>query len=405
MSAILLPALPAPSILPPPQTKVVVTALLVISGLGLLIQQTVSLRMALLFVTGTALGIVLYHSVFGFTSAFRVLLSDRRSAGFRSQMIMLGVACLLFFPVLADGRFFDQTVTGFVAPLGISVAFGAFLFGVGMQLGGGCASGTLFAVGGGNTRLLVTLLFFIVGSVLGINHLAWWQTVPAHAPVSLVKSLGWPLALGLNVILFAAAYLAVARMERKRHGSLEPISTIKEASWLRGPWPLLAGALALALLNLATLYLAGRPWGITSAFVLWGGKALQFVNLPVETWSGYTSPGMQQALSSSVLNDITSVMDFGIILGALLAAGLARKFSPGWSISARHLAASVIGGLLLGYGARLAYGCNIGAFFSGIASGSLHGWLWIVFALLGNWSALYLRPLFHLPVTVRQSAC
>jgi hypothetical protein len=65
----------------------------------------------------------------------------------------------------------------------------------------------------------------------------------------------------------------------------------------------------------------------------------------------------------------------------------------------------VIGGLLLGYGARLAYGCNIGAFFSGIASGSVHGWLWIVFALIGNWMGLFLRPLFNLPVAVRRSAC
>ncbi len=402
MASTTLPAQPG---LPPPQYKIVLAAFVAISVLGLLIQQMVSLRMALLFVTGTALGIVLYHSLFGFTSAFRVLLSDRQSAGFRSQMIMLGVACLLFFPVLANGTFFDQTVTGFVAPLGISVAFGAFLFGIGMQLGGGCASGTLFAVGGGNTRMLVTLLFFIVGSVIGINHLAWWQTTPAFAPVSLVKSLGWPVALVLNVALFAIAYFTVARMERKRHGSVESITTIKNASWLRGPWPLLAGALALALLNFATLYLAGRPWGITSAFVLWGGKGLQLMNVPVETWSGFTSPAMQQSLSSSVLADITSVMDFGIILGALFAAGLARKFVPGWHISARHLAASVIGGLLLGYGARLAYGCNIGAFFSGIASGSLHGWMWIVFALLGNWVALFLRPLFHLPVTLRQSAC
>ena len=97
----------------------------------------------------------------------------------------------------------------------------------------------------------------------------------------------------------------------------------------------------------------------------------------------------------------------GIVLGALLAAGLASKFVPGWRISRRHLAAAVVGGLLLGYGARLAYGCNIGAFFSGIASGSLHGWLWIVFALAGNWVALSLRPLFNLPVTVtpRQGAC
>jgi hypothetical protein len=105
---------------------------------------------------------------------------------------------------------------------------------------------------------------------------------------------------------------------------------------------------------------------------------------------------MQAALRQGALADITSVMDFGIILGALIAAGAAGKFKPVWRISGGHFAASVMGGLLLGYGARLAYGCNIGAFFSGIASGSLHGWLWIVFALFGTWAGLQLRPAFGL---------
>jgi uncharacterized protein len=99
-----------------------------------------------------------------------------------------------------------------------------------------------------------------------------------------------------------------------------------------------------------------------------------------------------------VFADITSVMDFGIILGALLAAGLAGKFKPGWKLPARSLMAAVIGGLLLGYGARLAYGCNIGAYFSGIASASAHGWLWLVAAFLGSIAGTRLRPWFGLSV-------
>jgi len=390
---------------PSPQRPVILAALAVIVLLCLLIQQLASTRLALLFVTGTALGIVLYQSLFGFTSAFRVLLADGRSAGFRAQMVMLGAACVLFFPALASGSLFGQPVTGFVSPVGVSVAVGAFLFGVGMQLGGGCASGTLFSVGGGNTRMVVTLLFFIVGSVVGITHLAWWQTLPSFAPISLIAALGWPAALGLNIAVFAAAYAIVARFERTRHGTLAPIATVKGRSWLRGPWPLLAGALGLALLNFITLCLAGRPWGITSAFGLWGGMALQAIGMPVETWSGYSDPQMQKAMAGSVLADITSVMDLGIVIGAMFCAGLASKFKPEWRISGRHLSASVLGGFLLGYGARLAYGCNIGAFFSGIASGSVHGWLWIVFALVGNGAALYVRPFFDLPVPRRQGAC
>ncbi|MNP87181.1 putative inner membrane protein [compost metagenome] len=48
----------------------------------------------------------------------------------------------------------------------------------------------------------------------------------------------------------------------------------------------------------------------------------------------------------------------------------------------------------MGYGSRLAYGCNIGAYFSGIASGSVHGWLWLVAAYAGNLIGVRLRPWF-----------
>ena len=64
------------------------------------------------------------------------------------------------------------------------------------------------------------------------------------------------------------------------------------------------------------------------------------------------------------------------------------------NIPARSLIAAVIGGLMLGYGSRLAYGCNIGAYFSGIASGSLHGWVWLVAAFIGNSVGVRLRPFF-----------
>jgi hypothetical protein len=61
--------------------------------------------------------------------------------------------------------------------------------------------------------------------------------------------------------------------------------------------------------------------------------------------------------------------------------------------------------LLLGYGARLAYGCNIGAFFSGVASGSLHGWVWIACALAGSYAGPRLRPLFGMMVERTPAAC
>jgi hypothetical protein len=51
---------------------------------------------------------------------------------------------------------------------------------------------------------------------------------------------------------------------------------------------------------------------------------------------------------------------------------------------------------LMGIGARLSFGCNIGAFLGGIASGSLHGWIWFVVAMTGSWAGIQMRPRFGL---------
>lgn len=381
-------------------------------GLGTLwLAGAIGPAQAALFLVGGALGLTLYHASFGFTSAFRVLIADRRGAGLRAQMLMLAIACALFFPVLAEGSLFGQPVKGLIAPVGTSVVVGAFVFGIGMQLGGGCASGTLFTVGGGNTRMVVTLAAFIAGSVLGAYHLSWWQTLPSLAPVSLITSFGWQAALALSLAVFAGIAALSIVLEKRRHGRLISAATDAEQAgigrFLRGPWPMVWGAVALALLNFATLALAGRPWGITSAFALWGSKALMAGGVDVASWPFWQQPANAKALQESVVADVTSVMDFGIILGALLAAGLAGRFAPGWRLPLKSFIAAVVGGLMLGYGSRLAFGCNIGAYFSGIASGSLHGWVWIVAALAGNWIGTGLRPLFGLAVerTPRQTAC
>lgn len=378
-----------------PGSPLVASLMLVVGALALTF--AVDGRQATLFVVGGALGLVLYHAAFGFTSAWRVFINERRGAGLRAQMIMLAVAVALFFPALASGTLFGEPVRGLVAPAGTSVVVGAFIFGIGMQLGGGCASGTLFTVGGGNARMLVTLLFFIIGGTIATHHLHWWSSLPSLPATSIIDTMGlWP-ALAFSLALFAAIAALSARLELRRHGSLEGSKTSERQGWhrfLRGPWLLVWGAVLLALLNYATLALAGRPWGITSAFALWGAKTLQGVGVDVGSWPFWQQAANAKALAAPVWEDVTTVMDIGIMIGALLAAGLAGRFAPNLNIPMRSIVAAVIGGLLLGYGSRLAYGCNIGAYFSGIASGSLHGWLWLVAAFFGNAVGVRLRPVF-----------
>jgi uncharacterized membrane protein YedE/YeeE len=268
-----------------------------------------------------------------------------------------------------------------------------------MQLGGGCGSGTLFTVGGGSARMLVTLIFFITGAVIGTAHLPFWLEQPTLPAVSLGAALGLPAAIAITIAGLALVALVTALIEKRAHGNLEsePLPARPGWSWLwLGPWPLVGAGLLLALFNIFTLLVAGHPWSITYGFGLWGAKIAQAVGIDVANWEFWTWPAQAQALQSSVLADSVSVMDFGLVLGAALAAAIAGKFAPKAKLPLGSLLAAIVGGLLMGYGARLSFGCNIGALFSGIATGSLHGWLWFAAAFVGSFAGVWLRPFFGL---------
>ena len=79
-----------------------------------------------------------------------------------------------------------------------------FIFGMGMQFGGGCASGTLYTVGGGSTRMVITLIAFIVGSVVATAHVPFWTSLPQFKPFSMVWSLVPLPAIAFNLVVFAA---------------------------------------------------------------------------------------------------------------------------------------------------------------------------------------------------------
>lgn len=377
----------------PWQPRLLIFALLLLAGLAALLARD-DQRMAGLFLLGAALGVTLYHAAFGFTGAYRRLITNRDTRGVRAQLVMLGAATLLFAPVLAAGSVFGREVVGAMAPVGWQVAAGAFLFGIGMQLGNGCGSGTLFTLGGGSTRMLATLVAFVAGSFWASLDMGWWQALPSWAPIALGEVFGWPLGVVLQI-----AFLLVLWLGLKRWGKPAPNNTAAAVSWriiLTGPWPLLAGGLTLAGLNFITLLIAGHPWSITWAFTLWGAKIAMLLGWNPESSTFWQGDFQHSALQGGILDDITSVMDIGLLVGALCAAALAGRFAPQLHIPLRSLIAALIGGLLMGYGARIAFGCNIGAFFSGVASTSLHGWLWIAAALPGTWIGVRLRPFFQL---------
>ncbi len=384
---------------------VAAAALIALGAIALLVRADISAQKAALFLIGAGLGISLYHAAFGFTGGWRRFIRERQSDGITAHLWLLMLTAALFFPILG-GAIPGIKASAALAPVGVSVIVGAFLFGIGMQLGGGCGSGTLFTVGGGHVRMLITLAFFIVGATVGSAHLHWWLALPNIGRVSFIEAVGWvPALAGQIAVLVALMALVrwIGRGRTQRAASAEPARPL----WHRllfGPWPLWWGVLALAGFNLATLLVAGHPWSITFAFGLWGAKIWAALGGDVASWPYWSAGYPARALDRSVLADTTSLMDFGIILGALLAAALAGKFAPEGELRWNGLVSAVIGGLLLGYGARLAFGCNIGALLAGIASGSLHGWVWFAFGFLGNVVGVYGRRLLAMDAPVRRGS-
>ncbi len=367
-----------------PARNVLAMALLAIALICMAAYPHGGPRYVVAVLIGVVAGFGLYHAAFGFTAAWRRIVTEKRGQGLRAQMILLAVACLFTYPLIAYGAPFAEyglRSGAWVLPFGVTALIGAFLFGMGMQLGGGCGSGTLFTVGGGSTRMVITLAAFIAGSLIGTWNLPAWRGLPRIESFSLIREFGAVGAVMAILLITGTVWLVSRRIELRAHGNLEmPRQT---GGLFRGPWSHTFGIIALAFVSVATILTLGRPWGITSGFALWGAKIASFSGVDVLSWP-YWSGGRAAAVERSVFANSTSIMNFGIIFGAMSAAALAGKFSPVLRIGLKNAATAVIGGLLMGYGARLAYGCNIGAYLGGIVSGSLHGWLWGIVAFGGS---------------------
>ena len=150
------------------------------------------------------------------------------------------------------------------------------------------------------------------------------------------------------------------------------------------PWTYVTGAVVLALLNVALLAATGKGWGVTTSLAYWGSWAWQAVGGDPHGWAyfaevkpAFNAPGF------GLLSDPGSLTNLGIVAGALLAVLLAGQFRIKRLKSRRQVSAAVLGGLAMGLGARIAFGCNIGDLFTGLPSMSLHGWVFLVSIFLG----------------------
>lgn len=153
--------------------------------------------------------------------------------------------------------------------------------------------------------------------------------------------------------------------------------------WFKNSWTYITGAVLLSLFQIVTLAITGEPWRISSAMAYWGAWILESFGLDVSHWTYFNMEGRQEILKGGFFKDPYSIRNLGIIVGALFSSLMASQFRIRKVKSKNHLLLAALGGLLMGYGARMALGCNIGGLFSSISSLSLSGWVFAIAVAIG----------------------
>jgi hypothetical protein len=253
---------------------------------------------------------------------------------------------------------------------------GGFIFGIGMVLAGGCASGVTYRVGEGMIGSMSAVVGLAIGGTLTamgflkpIKDALQTSTKVGESALTLsgILGLGYiPVALILSVVIGAVWYfMARNNQEDKVSGSLS------EKVFKKG-WAWLPTGIAIGVVGMLAYFSSGQagsnyPLRITSGWIAWVKLIMPSVDAKLN-WDAY--------------------LILGIIVGALIAALIAGEFKfrfPGWGTMGQ----TFLGGLLMGFGAVTAAGCNVTHILSGLPQLSI-GSLWAAISIaLGAWAASY----------------
>ena len=366
--------------------------------------------------TGLILGYILTRARFGFAGGIKRIYVTGESSLTKALLIMFAFsiigAAIIHMNAAADGAVaaFEAASGDAVIPgtssvkfLNISTLVGGFLFGIGMMMAGGCASGTLSDLGEGEGRSAIALIFFVIGSVPGmVAKVALDESAIGQigTRVYLPDIFGYIGAVIISFILLGILWVIAVKYEkfRKKEGFYEetiyedieqPISISENYSGAYKlyhklfvqRWSFLRGGFFLTIMFLFIIISTGNSWGVTGSFADWGIGL--FDKFGVELSDPVYASGLKKA-SNGFLNDPGSLRNIGIIFGAAIAFLLAGRFKFNFKFSLKDIIVYIVGGFLMGFGARIAGGCNIGALYSGIGNFSLAGWGFLVALSLGG---------------------
>lgn len=196
---------------------VLMVAIIIAIGIYL---GTQSGQLLLFWVTGIAFGVILQKGRFCFTASMRDPYLTGSTSITRSVLIAFAIATIGFAAIKYGYQSMGLPMPGmsYVAPISLATIFGAFIFGIGMVIAGGCASGTLMRVGEGFHMQLLSLLFFVIGSLWGAHDYGWWKlnVISKGKSIFLPDIFGWAGAIFIQLLIIGLLYVAAEKYEEKR---------------------------------------------------------------------------------------------------------------------------------------------------------------------------------------------
>jgi len=338
-------------------------------------------------VLGLAIGFVLQRGRFCMNTAFRDTIFIQDFTLFRGFLIAL-VIMIVGANILNDMKIITLAVQPFWPLANI---IGGYVFGLGIVLVGGCGSGVWYKVGEGQFNSLVAVLGFF----LGIHMTATGILNPVY---SLLRGVMVPIAghyqptlfnvfsdsLTIKWIVIAVVAIALGTYILKG----KPFSAPKQKGL---EWPkvgVLLGILGVASFWLAAAY-EGFPRGLsftTPTGELFGTILTGNAMLPKHPLSRVFP--MYQLGPFKIT--WASLFVLAVPFGAYLSAKILKEFK--WkSPPVDELLSVSLGSLMMGFGATVAGGCNIGQGLTGASTLSIGSIVAIIFIILGNWTMVYFK--------------
>ncbi|CNH40371.1 YeeE/YedE family protein [Yersinia massiliensis] len=165
-------------------------------------------------------------------------------------------------------------------------------------------------------------------------------------------------------------------------------------------WAPLPAVIAAGILSTYYFGLTGTFWAVTGEFTRWGGHLMQLFGAHPQEWGYFKVIGLE----GTPLDRIDGMMIIGMFAGCIAAALWANNVKLRKPQHGIRIAQALVGGIIAGFGARLAMGCNLAAFFTGIPQFSLHAWFFALATAAGSYfgAKFTLLPLFRIPVKLQK---